>query len=294
VTSACPIGLEKEVIQFAGVLSRLSAPILFTGRFGIGKSSVALAVAAAAQCLTPQASLGCGQCTSCQAIASGSHPDILVIARGEKVKVEDADAIREHLNSFPLAKFRIAVIADCERLTNGAVNALLKTLEECPPMARVLLTTASPNDLLPTLRSRCISFTVPPIARELGVARVRELLGEGGKDVDACWNGSVGGTLQRALADYKTSYVDAQKVIQGDLEAAERLSKLGASGFELVENALNDSYRLGNDRASFEGRERRRDFMRRAKALARRGHVALNMRLTMEAIASYAEQEGKR
>jgi DNA polymerase III delta prime subunit len=287
-----PIGLEKEILQFAGVLARLSAPVLFTGRFGIGKSSVALAVAAAAQCLTPRNGLSCGTCASCQAIAGGNNPDVLVLARGEKVKVEDADVIREHLNSFPLAKYRIAIIADCERLTSGAVNALLKTLEECPPMARVLLTTASPNDLLPTLRSRCISFAVPPIARELGVARVKELLGGEGKDVDACWNGSVGDTLQRALADYKTSYADAQKVIQGDLDAAERLSKLGLEGFEMVENALNETYRQGKDRASFVGRERRREFMRRAKALARRGQIALNMRLTMEAIASFAVQEG--
>jgi DNA polymerase-3 subunit delta' len=125
---------------------------LFTGPPGSGRSNAALAFAAALQCEDG----GCGGCHSCHGVSVGSHPDVRV-TRTEKLSI-GVDDVRELVRTAALApvghRYQVMVIADADRLTEPAANALLKAIEE--PNARTVWLLCAPTveDVLPTIRSR--------------------------------------------------------------------------------------------------------------------------------------------
>lgn len=125
---------------------------LITGPPGSGRSTAAVAFAAALQC--PEH--GCGTCTTCTTAVAGSHPDVDII-RSETLSygVEDARDLVAHAAVMPAdSPWHIVVIEDADRLTEAAVNVLLKVLEEPPPHLVWLLCAPSPEDVLATIRSR--------------------------------------------------------------------------------------------------------------------------------------------
>lgn len=125
---------------------------LITGPPGSGRSTAAVAFAAALQC--PDG--GCGVCTVCQTSRAGSHPDVdLVRSETLSYGVEEARELVAKASVVPAnTPWHIVVIEDADRLTEQAVNVLLKVLEEPPPHLVWLLCAPSPEDVLPTIRSR--------------------------------------------------------------------------------------------------------------------------------------------
>ena len=125
---------------------------LFTGPPGSGRSNAALAFAAALVC----AQGGCGECVECRTAQNGSHADVeLLRTEGLSIKI---DEVRELLTraswSASVAKYRIIIMEDADRLTESAANALLKAIEE--PSGRTIWLLCAPtlSDVLPTIRSR--------------------------------------------------------------------------------------------------------------------------------------------
>ncbi|MCW2607322.1 MAG: polymerase delta prime subunit, partial [Frankiales bacterium] len=139
---------------------------LFTGPPGSGRSTAARAFAAALQCTSGPTDLGCGHCPSCLQVLHGSHTDVAVVApQGLSIKVEDAREIVDHGSRRPsLGRWLVTLIEDADRMTDEAVNAMLKAIEEPPPRGVLLLCAPSAEDLLPTIRSRCrlASLRTPP------------------------------------------------------------------------------------------------------------------------------------
>jgi DNA polymerase III subunit delta' len=91
------------------------------------------------------------------------HPDIFYLEAGEKMGIAQARAIINHLSTKPYqAKGKAVLIEDASNLTSDAQNALLKTLEEPPEEAILILGVNSENDLLPTILSRCEIVTIKP------------------------------------------------------------------------------------------------------------------------------------
>ena len=158
----------------------LAHAYLFTGPAHIGKGATALAVAKFLNCEGKkdrgQTSF-CDQCPSCLKVNSGNHPDVhvLEVAPGESIKI---DAIRELLAQIRLRPFmaakKIFIIRNIEDLTIEGANALLKTLEEPSVNSLLILTTAVPERVLETVKSRChvMSF-VPASQRELAARLVQ-------------------------------------------------------------------------------------------------------------------------
>ncbi len=141
---------NKFVKEHLSQMQALPSALLFTGPAGVGKATFAKAFA--------QERLG-----------RANHPDFIVLEPEGKSLMHPIDSIRSLIQRLSLAPFEasqvIAVIDDADRMLPYAANALLKTLEEPPVHAHLILTSSHPDRLLPTIRSRCQVMPFQPLAR---------------------------------------------------------------------------------------------------------------------------------
>ena len=133
---------------------------LFTGSRGVGRRTLALRFAQALNCTDPAApGIPCGKCDDCRRIQARQHADVTIVAaeaEGGTLKVEQVREQRRLITLKPFqAKYRVAIFNRFQEANDAAANALLKTLEEAPAHAVLILTAESPEGLLPTIVSRC-------------------------------------------------------------------------------------------------------------------------------------------
>jgi DNA polymerase-3 subunit delta' len=133
---------------------------LFAGAPGIGRRTLALRFAQALNCTqSDQPGIPCGKCRDCKQIEAMQHPDLTVIqadSQGGTLKVDQVREARRSLTLKPYqSKYRVALFLRFQEANDNAANALLKTLEEAPSYAVLILTTDQAEDLLPTIASRC-------------------------------------------------------------------------------------------------------------------------------------------
>jgi len=153
------VGHTRQLALLAGAVRRESVPptLLFAGPAGVGKWRVAVALAQAVNCPAAVDGDACGTCRSCDRVARDLHVDVLALApdEGGAIKI---DPVRDVLSRCGFRPFegqrRVVAIRDADALTEGAQNALLKSLEEPPPATMFVLTSAAPDALLRTVRSR--------------------------------------------------------------------------------------------------------------------------------------------
>ncbi len=163
------IGQRAQVEELRRGLrsGRLPHALLLCGKAGVGKRLVADALAAAKLC-DAAGDEACGACPSCRAFQHGVHPDCEVVTReaGRRdIGIGQVRALLETLHrKAERARGRAVILDEAERLTVEAQNALLKTLEEPPPGALLVLVTAVADRLLPTVRSRCALHRFGPLA----------------------------------------------------------------------------------------------------------------------------------
>jgi DNA polymerase-3 subunit delta' len=156
----------KQWLKRAAETDRLPGALIFAGPEGVGKRAFAIEAAKALNCLQPASAMeSCDQCIACRRITAGQFADLKIIAPdGQFIKI---DQVREVVNEIFYRPFegkrRIYIFESAERLREQAANALLKTLEEPPPGAMIILITASPDALLPTIRSRTALLRFAPL-----------------------------------------------------------------------------------------------------------------------------------
>lgn len=155
------VGQEKAIATLEKSRKSMTHAWLFTGPPGSGRSNLAIAFAASLICPNQ----GCGICSDCVTAKIGSHPDVEIFSTdGVTIKV---DEIRELVSrsswGASVSSWRVTVIEDSDRMTESAANALLKALEEPGKQSIWLLCAPTPDDVLPTIRSRCrlVSLTTP-------------------------------------------------------------------------------------------------------------------------------------
>jgi DNA polymerase-3 subunit delta' len=141
---------------------------LFAGPPGLGRRTLALCFAQALNCQTPVApGVPCGECRDCRQIAAMQHADLTVIqadAEGGTLKVDQIREARRSLTLKPYqANYRVALFLRFQEANDNAANALLKTLEEAPSYAVLILTADNPEQLLPTIVSRCEVLRLRPL-----------------------------------------------------------------------------------------------------------------------------------
>ena len=154
-------------LQNAIRMGKVSHAYIIQGEAGSGKKLLADTFATTLQCeeggIEP-----CGHCQSCKQAVSGNHPDIRRVTH-EKASI-GVDDIRLQLNNDILVKpysrpYKVYIIDEAEKMTEQAQNAMLKTIEEPPEYAVILLLTVNAKLLLPTILSRCVLLNVRPVAR---------------------------------------------------------------------------------------------------------------------------------
>jgi DNA polymerase-3 subunit delta' len=172
VGHAWAVKLLRQAVEAGSV----SHAYLFTGLPGVGKMTLARALAAALLCQGEDAP--CGDCRGCRLVASGNHPDLHVIESerpGESLKIDQVRDLQRQLSLTPLeGRWRVAVLRRFEEATTSAANALLKTLEEPPSYVVLAVLARDADTLLPTIVSRCQQVSLRP----LPAARVERALVE--------------------------------------------------------------------------------------------------------------------
>ena len=138
---------------------RVHHAYLFTGAPGSGKRATALAFASALDCLTAPGE-GCSECDACSRIAAGIHPDVVTLEREGAAQIVPIESVRNQVIArigLPPheADVRVFIVEEATAMAPPAANALLKTLEEPPARTLFVLCTTAPEQLLPTIRSRC-------------------------------------------------------------------------------------------------------------------------------------------
>lgn len=191
-------------MSFAGILGQTSAvralesqlrsgrvahAYLFTGPHGVGKKAAALALARGLNCERP-GECADSACRPCQKISKGIHSDVQVIDKAWQAALRDEEpeeqrtlkieTIREALHILSLkpveGKRRVLILDEAETITPEAGNAFLKTLEEPPPSAVLVLLSVEYERLLSTIRSRCQRVRFSPLNEKL----VAQILGKNG------------------------------------------------------------------------------------------------------------------
>ena len=168
---------------------------LFVGPQGVGRELAAMALAASLNC--PDG--GCGVCDVCARVLRRAHPDVYTIApEGAQILVDQVRTVRENAYLSPYeGRVKVFLFEDAHRLNPAASNALLKVLEEPPGDVVFVLVTESPEDLLPTVVSRCRRVDFFP----LGPAEIERVLvtQHDAEPSLASWAARTGGDLSTAL-----------------------------------------------------------------------------------------------
>jgi DNA polymerase-3 subunit delta' len=143
---------------------------LITGSRQIGKMQLALTFAMVLNCTHEVLSeRPCMQCRSCKLINSGNHPDMLFSQVDEKSGALKIEAIRDVMRLIALkpfsSRYRIAIFDDFDAAQDRAQDALLKTLEEPPPHAVLIVLAESAESIMPTITSRCQLIPLRPVAQ---------------------------------------------------------------------------------------------------------------------------------
>jgi DNA polymerase III subunit delta' len=146
---------------------RLAHAYLFTGPRASNKETMARTLAKALNCLKKDHD-SCDRCDSCRRIDAGTHPDIYWLGPESKSRRINVDQIREFERGVNLkptsARIKVGLIVDADCLGEEASNGFLKTLEEPPAQTVIVLLTAEPQRLLPTILSRCLKLAFGPAA----------------------------------------------------------------------------------------------------------------------------------
>lgn len=233
---------HSEIIQYiqnAVTEDKVSHAYILNGEKGSGKKMLANLFAQTLQCEKGGAE-PCHECHSCKQAASGNHPDIIRVTH-EKPNSISVDDIRVQINEDIQVKpyngkYKVYIVPDADMMTVQAQNALLKTIEEPPAYAVILLLTENADSLLPTICSRCVMLKLRNIKDQLVKKYLMEQLQVPDYKADVCTafaQGNIGKATMLASSEHFNEIKDeAVRLLKnidtmelGDLvEAVKRIS----------------------------------------------------------------------
>jgi DNA polymerase III subunit gamma/tau len=178
------VGQEHVVQALTNALTqqRLHHAYLFTGTRGVGKTTVSRILAKSLNCVGTNGQGGitaqpCGICEMCRAIDAGRFIDYTELDAASNRGVDEVQSLLEQAVYKPVqGRFKVFMIDEVHMLTNTAFNAMLKTLEEPPEYLKFVLATTDPQKVPVTVLSRCLQFSLRPMAPETVHDHLRKVL----------------------------------------------------------------------------------------------------------------------
>jgi len=172
-----------SILKNAVIQNRIAHAYLFSGTRGTGKTTLAKIFARAINCQHPVNGNPCNECEICRGIM---NQQILDVSEIDAASNNGVDNIRQIIDdsayASSVARYRVYIIDEVHMLSQGAFNALLKTLEEPPENVVFILATTEPHKLPVTILSRCQRYEFKRISREGITKRLRLICSETGID----------------------------------------------------------------------------------------------------------------
>ncbi|WP_397569939.1 DNA polymerase III subunit gamma/tau [Schlesneria sp. T3-172] len=181
------VGQERvaQTLRNAIQEGRVAHAYLFTGARGVGKTSMARIFAKALNCPFLKDGVPCNECEQCRGISVGQDVDVSEIDGASNRGIDDIRSLRANVNVKSMrSKYKVYIIDEVHMLTKEAFNALLKTLEEPPPMVKFVFCTTEANKVPDTILSRCQRFDFGTISTDNITMRLRQLAEAEGFQVD--------------------------------------------------------------------------------------------------------------
>ncbi len=257
---------------------------IFVGKEGIGKKQFALEIARSVVCQDPIDFSPCNECNNCTRAKSftfptsgkkedylfvflSEHPDVgMIIPNKQTIYIDAIRELEREANFRPFeAKARYFIIEEAEKMSAGASNALLKTLEEPAETTFIILITSKPASLLPTIRSRCQTIRFAPVSKSEIEKYLFEKLSystEDAKLIASVSNGSIGqasNTDADGFREKRDKMVQVIKNLAGKnrfaslLQISEEINTTKIrQDFEIylsiMQTLISDLWKLGNSR----------------------------------------------
>lgn len=228
-----------EVFRRSIRSGKISHSFIFEGIPGCGRRKTALALLQAIFCQAVEDD-ACGACPSCRKVAGGNHGDIHFVEPLPDKRDISIDQLREIQRELSLRPYeaprKACIIEPAERMSVNAANSLLKTLEEPPGNAIIILLTENADMLLPTIRSRCQLIRFSPLSPE-NIRLLLEKTGMTPEDAQLLAPLSEG-SMQRAAELDNDTLAKRQKILINHLSALniEKISSVFDSAEELAGN----------------------------------------------------------
>lgn len=210
------LGQEQMIAHMKNAIqmNKVSHAYIINGEKGSGKKLLAGIFAQTLQC-RERGTEPCMECQSCKQAQSGNQPDIIRVVH-EKPNTISVEDIRGQLNGDIQIKpysspYKIYIVDEAEKLSVQAQNALLKTIEEPPAYAVILLLTANAGMLLPTIQSRCVRLDLKPVPSDLVKHYLMEQIEIPEYRADICVafaQGNVGKAKRLAMSDSFSEMLD--------------------------------------------------------------------------------------
>lgn len=186
---------------------KISHAYILTGEAGMGRKSIANAFAMTLLC-EKGGSEPCMMCHSCKQVMSGNHPDLIYVTHEKQGNI-GVDDVREQINDTIMIRpyssyYKIYIVDEAEKMTVQAQNALLKTIEEPPSYAVIILITTNQEAFLPTILSRCVQMKLKPLKDFTIKSYLTQNLHIAEKDADICAafaRGNLGKAIHLASSD---------------------------------------------------------------------------------------------
>ncbi|HEX8144254.1 MAG TPA: DNA polymerase III subunit [Pyrinomonadaceae bacterium] len=253
----------KEILRRMIASRRVPGALLFAGADGVGKKLFAIELAKALNCRAPVGDEACDACPSCVRAAHilypasddteankrliwSAHPDVgLVRPGGRFINVPQMRELERESNFRPFeGAARLFIIEEADKLNEASSNALLKTLEEPPPSTHLVLITARPAALLPTIRSRCQTLRFAPLTAaeiETRLASDKKTTARDAALRARAAQGSIGRAFSIDLESYRQRREAMLEILEALVTRPDRARLLRASE-ELTDAKRKDEY----------------------------------------------------
>ena len=218
---------------------------LFCGTRGTGKTSTAKIFARAVNCIDSVNEEPCNECEVCKDILNDNIMDVIEIDAASNNSVDDVREIRENVKYTPAkCKYKVYIIDEVHMLSQGAFNALLKTLEEPPSYVIFILATTEPHKIPATILSRCQRFDFKRVTVQDMSSRMKEICEDVNIEVDERALNLIARNSQGALRDALSILDQCMSFSDDKIEYKDVVDLLGTVNieqlFEMAEYVIKE------------------------------------------------------